>query len=203
MANTLLELWSLQFPGGSPDAMRTETSAAGDSVQNPLSETSNLDNRYTSNSPLPTGRSSKALAVLWDQFCEQKDVNDSSLNHLAKDFGAGDNSTYQAAVASGTRADGYKRAVTKNVTIRHIAQEAIAPVAAVPEKRFRDGTVIAAVAAVKGQDAVMAPYTRGNYRLGSSNPEGAWGTFTGRPLTNGGEDIATISLQQYRDGMNG
>ena len=55
---------------------------------------------------------------------------------------------------------------------------------------------------VAGQDAVMASYTRGNYRLGSSNPEGAWGNFTGRPLTNGGEDIATISLQQYRDGMS-
>ena len=192
MANTLLELWSLQFPGGSPDAMRTETSAAGDSVRNPLSDTSTLDNRYTSNSPLPTGRSSKALAVLWDQFCEQKDVNDSSLNHLTTGFG--NDGDYQ-------QADSYKRAVTKNVTIRRVAQEAIAPVAA-GEKTLATGHIVP-VAAVKGQDAVMAPYTRGNYRLGSSNPDGAWGNFTGRPLTNGGEDIATISLQQYRDGMNG
>ena len=192
MANTLLELWSLQFPGGSPDAMRTETSAAGDSVRNPLSDTSTLDNRYTSNSPLPTGRSSKALAVLWDRFCEQKDVNDASLNHLAKDFGAGDNSTHQSAVESGTRADAYKRAVTKNVTIRRVAQEAIAPQKPNAMNEWKT---------VAGQDAIMAPYTRGNYRLGSSNPEGAWGTFTGKPLTNGGEDIATISLQQYRDGM--
>ena len=202
MANTLLELWSLQFPTVSTVAMRVETSAAGDAVQNPLSETSNLDNRYTSNSPLPTGRSSKALAVLWDQFCEQKGVDDSSINHLTTDFGVLDTSTHGKAVEASMVASKYRGAVEKNVTIRHIAQEAIAPVAAVAAKKFRDGTVIAAVAAVKGQDAVMGAYTRGNYRLGSSNPEGAWGTFTGKPLTNGGEDIATISLQQYRDGMS-
>ena len=188
MANTLLELWSLQFPTGSPDAMRVETSAAGDAVQNPLSDTSNLDNRYTSNSPLPTGRSSKALAVLWDQFCEQKDVDDSSLNHLTTAFGE------LPSHPGGTMQAGkYKGAVLKNVTVRHVAQEAIAEVKPSAMNEWKS---------VAGQDAVMASYTRGNYRLGSSNPEGAWGNFTGRPLTNGGEDIATISLQQYRDGMS-
>ena len=42
---------------------------------------------------------------------------------------------------------------------------------------------------------------KGNYRLGAVNPDGGFSSYTGRPMTNGGDDIATISLQQYRDGM--
>ena len=203
MANTLLELWSLQFPNGSPDANRDMTSAAGDTVRNPLSDTSKLDSQYTSNKMLPSGRNSmKALAILWNQLCLQSGVADNTLTHLTTDFGKiGIGTDSGGNAQDGDKAVAYEETVKKNVTVRRVETDAIVAVAA-GTKTLATGHKVK-VAEVKGQDAVMGAYTRGNYRLGSSNPAGAWGTFTGRPLTNGGEDIATISLQQYRDGMNG
>ena len=193
MANTLLELWSLQFPNGSPDANRDMTSAAGDTVRNPLSDTSKLDSQYTSNKMLPSGRNSmKALAILWNQLCLQSGVADNTLTHLTTDFGKiGIGTDSGGNAQDGDKAVAYEETVKKNVTVRRVETDAIV---AQPPKQFGSKPTAAV-------DAVMGAYTRGNYRLGSSNPEGAWGTFTGKPLANGGEDIATISLQQYRDGM--
>ena len=191
MSSTLLELWTSRFPNGSPDANRDQISAAGDPVRNPLSEVSGLDSEYTSNSPLPTGRRSKAIAILWNALCDNKADEDSSLNHLTSGFGQGDRDQ-----DAGTKADKFTTALRKNVTVRHIAQEAIA---AQPEQR--DNSYRVTQAATAAQPQILAPYTRGNYRLGSSNPEGTWGNFTGRPSTNGGDDITTITLSQYRDGM--
>ena len=195
MANTLLELWSLQFPNGSPDANRDMTSAAGDAVRNPLSDTSKLDSQYTSNKMVPSGRNSmKALAILWNQLCLQSGVADNTLTHLTTDFGKiGIGTDSGGNAQDNDKAVAYEEAVKKNVTVRRVETDAIAPQ---PPSSLNEWKTVA------GQDAVMGAYTRGNYRLGSSNPAGAWGTFTGRPLTNGGEDIATISLQQYRDGMS-
>jgi hypothetical protein len=184
MPATLMEKWADLFPGGSPDANRTASSNTSDAITNPLSDVSGLDNKYTSVSTLPTGRQSQSISVLWNHFCDVADDSDASINHLTTDFGvrAGEQN-----VANNQKAIG---AMSKNVVVRS-ATDAIP--AQLPQQFGQNGT-----AAV---DAVVHATVKSNYRLGSVNPNGGFSSYTGRPMSNGGDDIATITLQQYRDGM--
>ena len=192
-----MEKWNALFPNGSPDADRTATSKSSDAITNPLSSKSGLDNNYTSDRPLPVGRKSASISVLWDAFCNVKSDSDASVNmHLTDNFGSlKDLGPYAGAVK-----DKMKNAMSKNVTVRGTED------AAAFEKRFMaaatdpGGSFKAAFAIADAGPNVFAT-VKGNYRLGGVNPDGGFSSYTGRPMTNGGEDIATISLQQYRDGM--
>ena len=187
-----MERWATLFPNGNPDAHRDRSSQSSDPVRNPLSEVSGLDNEYTSLSTLPTGRKSQSISVLWNKWCGVAGDSDPGLSHLSKDFGndvsGGNDPKYSAKI----------RAMEKNVTVGTIESEAAF------------GARAQAVAAKSGIEAAFAmidsgPLTfatvKGNYRLGSVNPNGGFSNFTGKPMSNGGDDIATITLQQYRDGM--
>jgi len=183
MAETLMEKWDALFPNGNPDAHRDAVSQTSDAITNPLSDVSGLDNKYTSLSTLPTGRQSQAISVLWANWCGVGGDSDASINHLTVGFGTSDR-------FAGKKAD-YVEAVTKNVTVRS-AIDAVA--ATTPTSQDGSGGTAA-------QAAVIHATVKGNYRLGAVNPDGIFSNFTGKPMTNGGDDIATISLQRYRDGM--
>jgi len=180
-----MEKWNTLFPNGSPDANRDKTSKTSDAITNPLSEVSGLDNKYTSTSPVPTGRKSQAISVLWHNWCGVGGDSDASLNHLTVAFG---NNERLAA-----KKKDYVEGVSKNVTVRKVETDAIEEVT---QQQYGKTHVM-----TEGVPAVLASYTKQNYRLAAANPEGLFSNFTGKPMTNGGEDIATISLQQYRDGM--
>jgi hypothetical protein len=197
MAQTLMEKWAASFPSGSPDANRTATSRSSDAIRNPLSSRSGLDNNYNSGRPLPVGRKSASISVLWDAFCNVKSDSDASTNmHLTDNFG----SLKDLGPYAGDIKKKMKNAMSKNVTVRGTED------AAAFEKRFmaagpaNGGSFKAAFAIADAGPTVFAT-VKGNYRLGGVNPDGGFSSYTGRPMTNGGEDIATISLQQYRDGM--
>ena len=182
-----MEKWDALFPNGNPDAHRDAVSQTSDAITNPLSDVSGLDNKYTSLSTLPTGRQSQAISVLWANWCGVGGDSDASINHLTTNFGAaqqsqGSNSHKRKLMIS---------AMKKNVTVRS-AIDAVA--ATTPTSQDGSGGTAA-------QAAVIHATVKGNYRLGAVNPDGIFSNFTGKPMTNGGDDIATISLQRYRDGM--
>jgi hypothetical protein len=192
MAATLLEKWNALFPNGAPDKHRTETSKTSDAITNPLSLVSGLDNKYTSTSPVPSGRKSQAISVLWENWCGVGGDSDASINHLTVGFGADERFAAKKAV--------YVEAMGKNVTVRagddgagH-GQKAFD--SAKKGSKFDDF-----FAAIDNPVIALNATVKGNYRLGAVNPDGGFSNYTGRPMTNGGDDIATISLQQYRDGM--
>jgi hypothetical protein len=190
MAQTLMEKWAASFPSGSPDANRTATSKSSDAIRNPLSSRSGLDNNYNSGRPLPVGRKSASISVLWDAFCNVKSDSDASMNmHLTDNFG----SLKDLGSYAGDIKKKMKNALSKNVTVRKVETDAIEEVT---QQQYGKTHVM-----TEGVPAVLASYTKQNYRLAAANPEGLFSNFTGKPMTNGGEDIATISLQQYRDGM--
>mgnify|MGYP003385171955 FL=1 len=189
MPSTLLEKWNALFPNGSPDADPVATSKTSDAITNPLSDVSGLDNEYTSTSPIPSGRKSQSISVLWSHFCDVGDDSDASIKHLTTGFGddtsGGHDPKYSAKI----------RAMGKNVTVRTTED-----MAGFQTRVLSAGSIAAAFALADGGPASLAT-VKGNYRLGSVNPDGGFSNYTGRPMSNGGDDIATISLQQYRDGM--
>ena len=187
MASTLMEKWAALFPNGAPDKNRTETSQTSDAVRNPLSEPSGLDNEYTSTSPVPSGRKSQAISVLWENWCGVGGDSDASINHLTVGFGAGER-------FAAKKAD-YVEAMGKNVTVGTIESQAAF------EARGQAAANVAEMEAIGDAGRASYPTVKGNYRLGAVNPDGGFSSYTGRPMSNGGDDIATISLQQYRDGM--
>lgn len=192
MAQTLMEKWAASFPSGSPDANRTATSRSSDAIRNPLSSRSGLDNNYNSGRPLPVGRKSASISVLWDAFCNVKSDSDASMNmHLTDNFG----SLKDLGPYAGDIKKKMKNAMSKNVTVRGTEDAAAFEARGKAAKNFDEMFAIA-----DAGPAVLAT-VKGNYRLGGVNPDGGFSNYTGRPMTNGGEDIATISLQQYRDGM--
>jgi hypothetical protein len=191
MAQTLVEKWSALFPNGNPDGNRTRTSATSTAVRNPLSEYSGLDNLYTSLSTVPTGRKSQNISVLWDHFCGVKSDSDSDLDHLSTSFGANANGGQGAAMAR----DGMVSSMKKNVTVRSTEDTAA------HETRALAATSLAAMFAIADAGPADLATVKSNYRLGAVNPDGGFSSYTGRPMSSGGDDIATISLQQYRDGM--
>ena len=189
MAATLMEKWATLFPNGNPDAHRDAVSQTSDAVRNSLSDPSGLDNEYTSLYPLPAGRKSQSISVLWNKWCGVGSGSDASLNHLTAGFGAdvsgGNDPKYSAKI----------RAMGKNVTVGTIESQAAF------EARGQAAANVAEMAAIGDAGPTSYPTVKGNYRLGAVNPNGGFSTFTGRPMSNGGDDISTISLQQYRDGM--
>ena len=185
MAQTLVEKWSALFPNGNPDAHRTATSQTSDSVENPLSEVGGLDNEYTSGSTLPTGRQSQCISVLWNLHCGVKSDSDADIDHLSTKFGVKEGSPLENGTLK------MKRAMAKNVTVR-ATTDAVAAVAPSAANEWQSAAA---------QAAVLHATVKSNYRLGSVNPDGGFSNYTGRPMTNGGDDIATLTLQQWRDGM--
>ena len=184
-----MEKWAALFPNGSPDARRTRTSQTSDAVRNPLSDASGLDNEYTSHRPLPTGRKSQSIAVLWSHFCDVGGDSDASLNHLTTGFGddtsSGMDPKYSAKL----------RAMEKNVTVGTIESDAAF------EARGQAAANLDEMFAIGDAGPLSIATVKSNYRLGSVNPDGGFSNYTGRPMTNGGDDIATLTLQQWRDGM--
>lgn len=189
MAKTLLEKWNTLFPNGSPDKNRTATSKTSDAITNPLSDASGLDNGYNSTSPVPSGRKSASIAFLWNHFCDVADDSDASINHLTTGFGVRKGEKH---VANNQKAIG---AMSKNVTVGTIESQAAF------EARGQAAANFDEMFAIGDAGPASIPTVKSNYRLGSVNPNGGFSNYTGRPMTNGGDDIATISLQQYRDGM--
>ena len=121
MPSTLLEKWNALFPLGSPDANRTATSKSSDAIRNPLSSRSGLDNNYTSDRPLPVGRKSASISVLWDAFCNVKSDSDASMNmHLTDNFG----SLKDLGPYAGDIKKKMKNAMSKNVTVGTIESQA-------------------------------------------------------------------------------
>jgi hypothetical protein len=193
MAKTLVEKWTALFPNGSPDAHRNKASQSSDPVINSLSDVSGLDNKYTSLSTLPTGRQSEssAISILWNKFCDVGGDSDASINHLTADFGA----AQQSQGSNSNKRSGMISAMKKNVTVRQGDDGAAAGQAAFDAGDFD------AFFAIMDNPPIVTATVKSNYRLGSVNPDGGFSSYTGRPMTNGGADIATLTLQQWRDGM--
>jgi hypothetical protein len=189
MAATLMEKWDALFPNGNPDAHRNRSSRSSDPVRNPLSEVSGLDNGYTSLSTLPTGRHSQCISVLWNIHCGVKSDSDADIDHLSTDFGVKGDSPLENGTLK------MKRAMAANVTVREGDDGAAAGQAAFDAGDFD------AFFAMMDNPPVVTAYVKSNYRLGSVNADGNFTAYTGRPMTNGGADITTLTLQQWRDGM--
>lgn len=191
MAATLMEKWSALFPNGNPDGDRTATSQTSDAVRNPLSDASGLDNEYTSSTPVPSGRKSQSISVLWNEWCGVGGDSDASLNHLTKDFGADTSGGHDPKYSA------KKRAMKKNVTVGTIETQAAF------EARGQAAASFDEAFAIGDAGPLSIATVKNNYRLGSVNPDGGFSNYTGRPMTNGGDDIATLTLNQWRDGMGG